>query len=445
MTKDMTKGNPTGLLLQFGIPMLIGNTLQQFYSIADTAIVGRGIGTSALAAVGATGSLNWFVMGFITGFTHGFSISISQYFGQKDEKGTKKSIVMSLYLSLIIAVAVSVLSAVFSRQLLTLMGTPEDIMDEAVLYITLIFAGAFTIVMYNIAASILRSLGDSKTPTVVIFICSAVNIVLDLLFVCVFGWGVAGAAVATLIASFISGIICLIVLSRIPMLKLTKDDLKWDSKIAAELIKLGLPVGLMNSVTAVGTLILQWVVNSFGSATVAAYTLGTKIVGLADQATNVLCGMALGTYVGQNKGAGRLDRVRLGVRSAVLISVVMSVIVTAIMIFLGKPIASIFVSSGETQAVDGAYPYLVICGSMIWSLCLLFVFRFALQGLGDTVVPMFSGFLELALRLSVVFIIPASFGFYRVCWAEVSAWCGAMIMLGIGYFVRMRKLTEEKG
>lgn len=444
MTKDMTKGSPVKLLLAFGIPLLIGNTFQQFYSIVDTAVVGRGVGVSALAAVGSTGSLNWMVIGFITGMTHGFSILISQFFGKRDNASTRKTVVMAIYLSIIISIIFSVLGAIFSKDILKLMNTPQDILNDAALYISIVFGGTVAVIFYNITASILRALGNSMTPLLVIIAGSVVNVILDLLFVMVFKWGVAGAAIATVLANLFCGIVCFISVIRIPMLKMSKDDLKWDNQIALKLIRLGLPVGLMNSVTAIGNIILQGVVNSLGSATVAAYTLGVKIIGLADQASCIV-GLALGTFVAQNIGAGNLSRTREGVRKASVISIAFSVMMSAVLVIFGKPITALFVPGGETQVVSDAYPYLLVCGLMIWSLGMLFVFRYSLQGLGDTVVPMFSGLVELALRLGMVTILPISLGFYRICFAEVSAWFGAMLMLGIAYFVRMSRLSKKFG
>ncbi|MDO4460053.1 MAG: MATE family efflux transporter [Clostridia bacterium] len=441
MIKDMTRGNPSRLIINFALPVLVGNLFQQLYSVVDTAIVGRGVGVNALAGVGSTGSLNWFIMGFIFGFTHGFSIKISQSFGSKDEKLTRKTVVMSLYLAMIISVLVSVLSAVFARPMLTWMGTPTDIIDSAVLYITIIFSGAWTIIFYNITSAILRALGNSTTPLISLLCCSGVNVVLDILFVIVFKWGVAGAAIATVIANIISGLVCFVAVLRIPMLKMTKEDLKWNKRIARDLIRLGLPVGLMNSVTAIGTIALQFVVNSFGSAIVAAFTLGSKLVLIADNCVNVV-GTAVATYVGQNYGAGDIPRTKLGVRKGFFIALGLSAILAAIMTVFGKNLLALFVSAGETAVIGDAYTYVFVCSCMIWSLGMLFVYRSALQGMGDTIVPMFSGFLELGLRIGVVFLLPKSFGFYRISFAEVSAWLGAALMLFAAYLIRMRRKNQ---
>lgn len=441
-TKDMTKGNPLKLLISFTLPLLLGNAFQQLYSIVDTAVVGRAVSTEALASVGATGSVHWLILGFVTGFTHGFSIAVSQAFGSGNEKHTRRTVVMSFYLAAIIASAVSVLSVIFSGGILSLMGTPENLMADAVLYISIIFSGSIFMILYNVAASVLRAFGNSTVPLMVIIFSSVFNVIADVVFVVVFNWGVAGVAVATVMANALCVPVCIHYIRKIPQLRFTKEDFRWHGATARKLMSLGLPVGLMNSVTAVGNVALQFVVNSMGAGIVAAYAVGCRILGLADHAANVV-GMALGTYVGQNIGAGNIPRTKRGVRTAFWLSNCFTAILGAVMIIFGKALTGLFVGPGETQIINDAYPFLVISGAMMWVLGLLFVYRFSLQSLGDTVVPMFSGLLELILRLSLVFAIPASMGFYRVSIAEVGAWFGAAVMLCIGYYVRLSRIEKD--
>lgn len=447
MVKDMTAGRPLKLLLAFGIPMLVGDIFQQLYAVVDTIIVGRGVGADALAAVGSTGALNWLVIGFITGLTHGFSIMISQNFGRGDLAAVKKSIAMSAYLSAFVSLVVSVLGVLFSKQMLTLMGTPEEILEDAALYISVIFGGTVPVILYNMTASVLRALGNSVTPLLVIVAGCGINIGLDLLFVLVFHWGVAGAAAATVLSQLSCGLLCLAAIARLDAVRFQKSDWSWDAARAGKLIRLGLPVGIMNSVTAVGGVVLQRVVNGLGAAMVAAYTVGIRIVSIADNAGAVI-GMSLGTYVGQNAGAEKWERTRQGVRCGAVIELCFSGIVAFLFIVCGKALASLFVSQEDLYVVEAAYPYLWVCGSMMWSLVLLFVFRSSLQGLGNTVIPLCSGILELVMRLGMIFLLPESLGFYRICIAEVSAWCAAAVMLGIGYFVcifrRQKDLPEKK-
>lgn len=442
MIKDMTQGSVIKHLIIYALPMLLGNIFQQLYSAVDTWAVGRGVGVDALAAVGSTGSIHFLILGFVTGFTYGFSILIAQSFGKKDEVGLRRVIANSVYLSAIVTIVISVISVVFARPLLELMNTPENLINDAWLYIVIIFAGMFTTVFYNMAASVLRALGDSVSPLIIVIISSLINVGLDVLFVIVLKWGVAGAAYATLIAQLLSGFMCMFVIGRIPMLRMSREDWNPRKELLFELTKLGLPVGLMNSVTAVGMVVLQWIVNGFGAVTVAAYTVCSKLIGFAEQPGHII-GLSVGTFAGQNLGANNISRVREGVRKALVLSTLINIGVGAILIAFGRQITTFFVSGDAGEVIDTAYPFLVLIGIMIVVLGYLFIYRFALQGIGDTFIPLVSGGVELALRVAVVFIIPVVMGFWRISIAEVSAWTGATILLGITYYIRMHKLKRN--
>ena len=407
-------------------------------------MLGRGVGVQALAAAGSTGSVHFLVFGFITGLTHGYSILISQKFGAGNEAEVRRAVANSGYLAVISSAVITAVSLVFSRALMALMQTPADIFEDALLYIRVIFIGIFATVFYNVLASILRALGDSVSPLIVILVSSVVNVGLDVLFVMVFHWGVAGAAWATVLAQVLSGLMCLFVLSHMELMRFQKGDARPDGAMLRELLRLGVPVGVMNSVTAIGGMILQGVVNGFGSATVAAYTAGAKIMSLAEQPGNII-GLSLGTYVGQNLGAGRLDRIRLGVRRAIALSLGVSLAIGAALVLFGKSLVALFVSGAEQAVIEASYPYLFAVGAMMWVLGLLFVYRFSLQSMGDTVVPMLSGALELFLRISIVLLLANVFdlGFLSICIAEVSAWLGAAVLLGATYYFRMAKAAEE--
>lgn len=442
MTRDMTQGNPIKLIISFAIPIYCGNMMQQLYNVVDTAIVGRGVGTEALAAVGSTGSITWMIMGFIFGFTHGFSIAVSQSFGRGDNDRTRKTVYMSLLFSFGLAVVVTLLGAFFAKDILRLMDTPEDIIADASLYITIIFAGCVFQIIYNILASVLRAFGNSSVPLMAVIAASIFNVVADILFVMVFKWGVAGAAIATVLSNVICVPICGWYLFKIPFMKYKKGDFSWDGPMAVSLLKLGLPVGIMNSVTAFGMVLVQSVVNSMGSIYVAAYSVARKIMGMLDQALSVL-GMSLSTFVGQNVGAGLIKRARKGVKSAILVAMACSAVILLILATLGKFLIGVFIDPSETEVVKNAYPYLLVCGIMMWSLGFLFVFRFSLQALGDTVFPMFSGLLELVSRPIVVFSLPVSMGFYRMSLAEGATWLLTAAMLGIGYYLRLKKIEAD--
>ena len=410
------------LIVGFAVPIFLGNLFQQLYSVADAMVLGRAVGVDALAAAGSTQAVYFFVLGFITGLTHGYAA----------------------YLAAIASLLITVLSLLGSRALLEVMRTPGDIFEDALLYIRIIFAGTAA-VCYNMLSGILRALGDSVSPLVILVVSAVVNVGLDVLFVVGFQWGVAGAAWATVLAQLLSGLMCLVVLCRLELMRFCREDWQTDRVVIWSLLRLGVPVGIMNSITAMGIMLLQGVVNGLGSVTVAAYTAGSKLMNLALQPGDIL-GIALGTYVGQNLGAGRLDRIKTGVRQTVLLSLAVNGVMGLVLIFFGRELTAVFVSGTEQAVIDAAYPYFVITGSGVWIVGLLFLYRFALQSLGNTVIPMISGGVELGMRVGTVLILAQCFhmGFYAVCWAEVAAWIGAGALLAAGYYVRMAKLCRQE-
>ena len=444
MVSDMTTGSPVKHLIRFAVPILLGNLFQQFYSVVDAMVLGRGVGVDALAAVGSTDAINSLVLGFIVGLTHGYSILIAQRFGAGDYPGIRRTAANAAYLTLGSSVLITLLSLMGSRSLLGLLNTPENILENALLYIRIIFAGLTATVFYNMLSGILRALGDSVSPLVILVASSVVNVGLDVLFVVVFRWGVAGAAAATVLSQTVSALMCFFVLRRIALMKFQQGDWAVDGPLIGQLLRLGGPVGLMHSVTAMGMMLLQSTVNGLGSVAVAAYTTGSKIMILAIQPGDIL-GLALGTYVGQNLGAGRLDRVRLGVRRAVAMSLGINIAMGLILAVFGRELTAVFVSGAEQAVIDAAYPYFVITGAGVWIVGLLFLYRTSLQSLGDTVVPMISGGVELGMRVGTVLVLSRCFhlGFYAVCFAEVAAWTGAAVLLIVGFYVRLGRLSRK--
>lgn len=444
MVSDMTTGSPVKHLIRFAVPILLGNLFQQFYSVVDAMVLGRGVGVDALAAVGSTDAINSLVLGFIVGLTHGYSILIAQRFGAGDYPGIRRTAANAAYLTLGSSVLITLISLMGSRSLLGLLNTPENILENALLYIRIIFAGLTATVFYNMLSGILRALGDSVSPLVILVVSSVVNVGLDVLFVVVFRWGVAGAAAATVLSQTVSALMCFFVLRRIELMKFQPEDWAVDGSLIGQLLRLGVPVGLMHSVTAMGMMLLQSTVNGLGSVAVAAYTTGSKIMILAIQPGDIL-GLALGTYVGQNLGAGRLDRVRLGVRRAVAMSLGINIAMGLILAVFGRELTAVFVSGAEQAVIDAAYPYFVITGAGVWIVGLLFLYRTSLQSLGDTVVPMISGGVELGMRVGTVLILSRCFhlGFYAVCFAEVAAWTGAAVLLVVGFYVRLGRLSRK--
>ncbi|MFL0249379.1 MATE family efflux transporter [Clostridium neuense] len=442
MTRDMTIGKPTKLILQFSLPMLIGNIFQQFYSMVDSIVVGKGIGVNALAAVGSTSSINFMIIGFITGLANGFGILVSQRFGANDKAGVRKTVTMSVYLSLFIATIVTILSLLTSMPLLKLLNTPSDIIKDANIYISTIYAGIIATIFYNLLSSILRAFGDSKTPLYVMIISSLVNIVLNIMCVMGFKLGVAGSAISTDIAQVLSCVLCYRVLRKHELLKMKKEDWQLDFKVCKKLFILGIPAAIQNSVTAVGGMILQTIVNGYGSVYVAGYTAAMKVVGLAEQ-PGITFGFAMSTFTGQNLGAKKYDRIRIGIIDCIKISTTVNILISLFLFLFRHQIVSLFVSSNQVGVFKVSGQFLIVMALFIWNLGLLFIYRSALQGMGNTMVPMISGVLELAMRLSVAMVLPAYLGFLGICIAEVSAWVAAELLLMVAYYVCYKKLINE--
>lgn len=436
----MTEGSPTRLLITFALPLMLGNVFQQLYTVVDTAVVGQGVGVTALAAIGAADWLNWLVLSVVQGLAQGFSILMAQYFGAKDYRQLSKAVGASATLCAGAAVIMLVLSQSLSRPVLELLNTPEDIIGDSLLYLRIIFAGIPIITAYNLLASILRALGDSKTPLYAVVVSTVVNIVLDLLFVLGFHWGIAGAAGATVIAQTVSTVYCYINVRRVTILKLQPEDFKPGRSMAAALMKLGSPVALQNAIISAGGMVVQSVVNRYGMLFIAGFTATNKLYGLLEIAATSY-GYAVTSFVGQNLGGGLIRRIRKGMRSAAVIALLTSAVITVSMLLLGRLFLGLFISGTPEEvsaSMDIAYKYLAIMSLFLPVLYMLHIYRSALMGLGDTVVPMVSGFVEMVMRVGIALLLPLVLtdGIY---YAEVGAWTGAAILLVTAYFVRMRK------
>ncbi|MCX7657096.1 MAG: MATE family efflux transporter [Oscillospiraceae bacterium] len=438
MTNDMTKGNPLKLIITFSIPLFIGNLFQQLYSIIDTLIVGRTIDVKALAAVGATGAISFLIIGFVIGFTAGFAVVTAQFFGAGDYDGVRRSVTSAIMLSAVFTVIVTLLSALSAMPLLKLMDTPQDIINDSYSYIIIIFWGIFASVFYNLLASTIRALGDSRTPLIFLIIASILNIILDFTLILNFKMGVAGAAWATVISQLVSGLLCLVYVSKkFPILKLKKNDWQLDVEIAKNQLKIGLPMAFQFSVTAIGVMVLQSALNSFGSITVAAYTTAVKIEQIATQVFPAL-GTTMATYSAQNYGAGEYARIRQGVAKASLIALVMSIIGGLAVFFLGENIAELFVGTDQPEVIKQANVYLHLISFFFFVLGMLFIFRNTLQGIGKSTMPFLAGVTELFMRIVAALILSKIFGYFGVCLASPIAWIGATLLLTVSYFY-MRK------
>lgn len=444
MTKDMTTGNPVKLILFFSIPLLIGNVFQQFYSMVDTIIVGRYVEVQALAAVGVTGSLSFLILGFTFGLTGGFSVIIAQRFGANDEDGLRKSVATSTILSIISTIIITLASMLSAKPVLSLMNTPDDIINDATIYIIIIYAGTCATVFYNMIAGILRSLGDSKTPLYFLILSSILNIILDLFFILNFNMGVRGAAYATVIAQGISGILCLIyALKKYPILRLKKEDWIWDKNFALKHLNVGIPMALQFSITATGVMVLQTALNAFGSTVIAAYTAASKVEQIVTQ-PGISFGTTMATYCGQNLGAGKYDRIKEGVKKGSIITIMVSIIAAVVLFVFGKSLSTLFISSDQIEALNYSKQYLNTVAAFLPILGMLFIYRNSLQGIGDAFIPMMAGVAELVARVIVAFTLPAFIGYIGICLASPFAWIGATIPMAIKYRILIKRMLIEK-
>lgn len=441
---DMTTGSPVRLIVSFALPIVVGNVFQQLYNMVDTVVVGRVEGVEALAAVGAAGWLDWLVLGIAMGMAQGFSILFAQRFGAGDQAGLRRSVAMSALLCAALSVILTLLAHVFLRPALMWLNSPENTIDLTERYLRTTFSAITVVVGYNLFSGVLRALGDSRTPLRAMIVASLVNIGLDILFVAAFGWGVFGVALATVIAQCFSLAICAAAALRLPQIRFVRDDWEPRADILLRLLKLGVPVAFQNAIIAVGGLVLQAVINGFGFIFMAGVTAANRLIGILELAGNSI-GSALSTFAGQNLGAGNLARIRLGVRKACQMAVVLALITGLCMFLFGRQIVSLFVSDDPdvvTQVLDIAHEYLCVMGGMLFLLYLLFMYRSALQGIGDTIIPMWSGLIELIMRIGMVFLLRELVGKWGVYFAETSAWLGAAVLLCWGYYYRMRKLER---
>ncbi len=442
--KNMTEGKPARLLLTFSLSLVAGNVFQQLYTVVDTMVVGKYLGVNALAAVGASDWLNWLMLGVIQGLTQGFGIKMAQEFGAGREDELRKSVGSSVVLSLLSMAVLMTLGQLIARPVLMLLQTPAEIMEYTLLYLRIMFAGVPIVMLYNLLACILRSLGDSRTPLNAMIVASLTNIILDYLFVMGLEWGIAGAAIATLIAQAVSSAFCFWHIRKIAFLKIAKEDLRLQKDRTIRLFLLGLPMAFQNGIIAIGGMIVQFVVNSYGVIFIAGFTATNKLYGLLEIAATSY-GYAMVTYVGQNLGAGKLERIRSGMRSALGIAMATSVVIALIMLVLGKYILGLFISGTPEvveQTMQIAYFYLAVMSFSLPILYVLHVTRSAIQGMGNTVLPMLSGVAEFMMRTLSVIFLPMLMGETGIFFAETTAWLGADAVLITSYFAVMKKLMS---
>lgn len=442
MQKDMTQGNPMKLILGFSIPLLFGLLFQQFYSMVDTIIVGHYLGVDALAAVGATGSVNFLIIGFCMGICNGFAIPVAQEFGAGNEKNLRKYVTNGVRLAVVFAVVMTIVVVLLCRPILRLMQTPENIIDASYSYIVIIFIGIPVTYLYNMTSAIIRSLGDSRTPVIFLTLAAILNIGLDLLCIIVFHWGVAGAAIATVSSQAVAGICCFLFMrQKFIILQMSRDDWMKDRNFMSKLCGMGLPMGLQYSITAIGSVILQSAVNSIGSDAVATVTAGSKL------SMFLMCpfdamGSTMATYGGQNVGAGKFDRIGKGLKSCVLLGAAYSAIALGVIVLFGRSLLLLFLDSGETAILENAKWYVTMNVCFYFALALVNIVRFLIQGMGYSRLAVFAGMFEMVARGLAGFVLVPCFGFTAVGFANPLAWIFADIFL-IPAYIFVRKDIER--
>lgn len=440
--RDLTKGNPAKLILMFTVPLLIGNVFQQFYNMVDMIIVGQTLGKNALAAVGATGSLTFLIIGFAQGLTAGLAIITAQRYGAKDYRGLKKSFAASVIISLIVTIVLTVLSLVFIHPMLQLMQTPPEIIDQAQTFISIILLGIFASMSFNLLSNVIRALGDSRTPLFFLIIAVIINVVLDLIFIIFFGMGVEGAAIATVIAQVSSSVLCLVYIKKkIPLLQLRKKDFSFDKEEIRIHLNAALPMAFQSSIIAIGAIVLQAALNSLGTDVVAAQAAASRIDQFANQPM-MSFGIAMATFSAQNYGAKEYGRILKGVKQTLMMSIGFSLVAGATVIFFGHSLMKLFVSSSETRVFELAQTYFNINGSLYWILAILFILRYTLQGLGQSKIPTIAGMMELLMRSFAAIILTGMLGYAGTAAASPLAWAGSVAVLLYSYLRSMKQLKQ---
>ena len=436
MTKDMTEGRIIPQLTEFTIPLVLGNLFQLTYNAADSVIVGKFVGDDALAAVGTAGPIMNMVILFISGMCMGAGILMSTHYGAKKYDLLERQISTSMLGGLGFSAAVAVLLILFAHPLLELLQVPADIIGDAKLYLRIIFVGLIFTFVYNFFSNTLRALGDSKAPLYFLIISAFLNIVLDLVFIIVFHMGAAGAAVATVISQGVSGALCLVyIVKKVPLLHMTREDWKLSGALLGTQIRIGIPMALQYSITAVGTMMVQASLNILGSTLVAAYTAAGKIEQIVTQAY-VAMGTTMATYGAQNMGAGNISRIRQGFKASTVIGVVYAVVSAALVMTVGKYMTYLFVSEDVALIMDSVNTYLVCAGIFFIPLAIVNIYRNGIQGLGYGLLPMMAGVAELAGRGVVAVIAARQKSYLGVCLASPAAWVlAALLLIGMYYYV----------
>ena len=439
-TRNLTEGNVFSLIMRFLFPMFFTNMLQQLYTIADSAIVGKGLGDDPLAAVGNMGSLSFLIVGFSVGLANGFCVPIAYSFGAKDYSLLRRNTASAIRLSLILTTIMTILSMLFLKDVLLLLQTAPGILKDCLIYGYILFGGLITTVAYNLCSGILRSLGDSTTPFIAIITSTLVNIVLNCLFIFGLKTGVEGAAIATIIAQIISTAICFYKLYKIPELHLHAADFSIDLSLDMKLLKNGIPMALMNSITAVGCMVVQYFVNGLGVAYTTAYSACVKFLNLFMQPA-CTAGFVMSSFTSQNLGAQKYKRITQGLHVCLGIAAVTYIVLGSVTVFFPGFLAGIMMNGEEPISL--AKEYLPACGVMLFTVDFLFIYRSAVQGLGRPLIPMLSGIIEMLMRIFVIVFFLDIFGFMSTAYADIAAWIGALLMNMIAFYIFMANKKPE--
>ena len=439
-TYDLTVGDTKKKIISFFIPLFFSNMLQQFYSIADTTIVGKGIDDNALAAVGNMASISFLIIGFCIGLTSGFSVLISQFYGAKDYKKLRNYLSASLLLTIFLSLMMTTASLLYLKDILVLMQTKEVIIGDSLAYGFIMFGGLSITMFYNFTSSILRALGDSKTPFITIVISTILNIVLDIVFIFVFKWGVAGAAIATVFSQFVSTALCYLKLRKITFIHLSLKDFDISLKTFFELLRNGIPMAIMNSITAVGCMVVQYFVNGLGVAYTTAFSACSKFINLFMQPA-CSAGNTMSSFTSQNYGAQKYDRIKEGLKICLTIALISYLLLGSIMFLFPSALARIMING--SRPVSLAVLYFKRCGIMLWAVDFLFIFRSGTQGMGKPFIPMLSGVLEMIMRVVVIMNFLPVYGFKITAYSEIAAWVGALLLNIFAFIYSYNKLAKK--
>ncbi|MBQ8506763.1 MAG: MATE family efflux transporter [Clostridia bacterium] len=443
--RNMTEGSPIRLILSVALPLMLGNVFQQLYTVVDAQIVGSVEGVSALAALGASDWFNWLYLGIIQGLAQGFTIPMAQAFGAKDYAGLRRCVGNSIILAVLNALVITAIALLSINPVLGIMDTPLEIRPLSTRYLTVLFAGFPVVMAYNLMAGILRALGDGRSPLYAMAVACAVNIGLDLLFVAAFGWGVEGAAIATVIAQLCSCLFCLLRLKKLDFIRPSREDLKMDGAVSARLMKLGLPVAAQNGTIGIGGMILQSIVNGMGVTFIAGYTATNKLYGVLEIAA-ISYGYAMSTFTGQNLGARKIRRIHRGTHAAAITGVITACVIAGFMFIFGRAITGSFISGTPEEMAEAgriAWEYLQLMSICLPILYILHIYRSSLQGMGRTFMPMMSGIAEFVMRTGSAFLLPGLIGYSGLFWAEILAWIGADLILVTSYYASYAHLRRS--